>query len=91
LYDSFIDEGAEPEISLQAFEAELKAIRSLVVKEHQSLYLSEINSLLNKIHLFGYHFAILDIRQDSRVHESVFNTLAEGLIKSESDILPKNY
>ncbi len=91
LYNSFVEEDAEPEISLQDFEAELKDIRRLVIKEHQSLYLTEINSLLNKIRLFGYHFAILDIRQDSRVHESVFNALAEGLIKSKSGIFPANY
>ncbi|MDY7395922.1 phosphoenolpyruvate carboxylase [Aureibaculum sp. 2210JD6-5] len=91
LYHSFIDDDAEPEISLNDFEAELKEIRSLVIKEHQSLYLTEINSLLNKIRLFGYHFAILDIRQDSRVHEGVFNTLAKGLIKFKSDIFPNDY
>ncbi len=91
LYNSFIDEDAEPEVSLHDFVTELKAIRSLVIKEHQSLYLTEINSLLNKIRLFGYHFAILDIRQDSRVHEGVFNTLVEGLINSKSEIFPDDY
>ena len=91
LYRSFIDEDDVPAISLQDFETELKAIRSLVVKEHQSLYLTEINSLLNKICLFGYHFAILDIRQDSRVHESVFNNLAKELITSKNGIFPDNY
>ncbi|QCX37073.1 phosphoenolpyruvate carboxylase [Aureibaculum algae] len=91
LYNSFVDEDASPQISLHDFEAELKDIRTLVVEEHQSLYLTEINSLLNKIKLFGYHFAILDIRQDSRVHEGVFNTLAEGLIASNSAIFPKDY
>ncbi|WP_117883909.1 phosphoenolpyruvate carboxylase [Aureibaculum luteum] len=91
LYNSFVDEDASPQISLHDFEAELKDIRTLVVEEHQSLYLTEINSLLNKIKLFGYHFAILDIRQDSRVHEGVFNTLAEELIASNSAIFPKDY
>ncbi|MBJ2176123.1 phosphoenolpyruvate carboxylase [Aureibaculum sp. A20] len=91
LYNSFVEEGASPQISLEAFVAELKDIKTLVVEEHQSLYLNEINSLLNKIKLFGYHFAILDIRQDSRVHEGVFNTLVEGLIASNSTIFPKDY
>ena len=91
LYNSFVEDDVLPEISLVDFEAEMRAIRSLVIKEHKSLYVTEINSVLNKIRLFGYHFAILDIRQDSRVHESVFTALVEGLIQSKSSVFPEDY
>ncbi|WP_298898479.1 phosphoenolpyruvate carboxylase [uncultured Psychroserpens sp.] len=79
------------ELTLTHFKSELEAIKSMVINEHQSLYLDEINSLLNKIQLFGFHFATLDIRQDSRAHASVFNAMVDTLIASGNAIFPKNY
>ena len=55
------------------------------------MYASEVNSLLNKIHLFGFHFSTLDIRQDSREHAKVFNDMVDALIESGSEVFPKNY
>jgi phosphoenolpyruvate carboxylase len=46
---------------------------------------------LNKIHLFGFHFSSLDIRQDSRAHAKVFNDMVNTLIESGSSIFPSNY
>ncbi|WP_299120053.1 phosphoenolpyruvate carboxylase [uncultured Winogradskyella sp.] len=78
-------------LTAESFAAELEVIKSVIVKEHQSLYVSEVNSLLNKIHLFGFHFANLDIRQDSRKHAQFFNNMVDALIENGSDIFPKNY
>lgn len=78
-------------LTLEFFISEVKAIKQLVIDKHQSLYVTEVNSLLNKIHLFGFHFANLDIRQDSRKHDKFFNDMVKALIKSGSDIFPKNY
>ncbi|WP_298902918.1 phosphoenolpyruvate carboxylase [uncultured Psychroserpens sp.] len=78
-------------LTAQTFAEELKEIKNSIVSEHQSLYVSEVNSLLNKIHLFGFHFANLDIRQDSRKHNQFFNDMVNALIESGSDIFPKNY
>jgi len=91
LYRSSINKQANHSISLEELITELNAIKAIIIKEHQSLYLTDINSLLNKIHLFGYHFAILDIRQDSRAHHAVFTNMVEVLIASKSKIFPKNY
>ncbi|MFC0603525.1 phosphoenolpyruvate carboxylase [Winogradskyella pulchriflava] len=78
-------------LTLDYFTSELKEVKDIIIKKHQSLYLSEVNSLLNKIHLFGFHFANLDIRQDSRKHAQFFNDMVDALIKSGSAIFPKNY
>lgn len=78
-------------LTLAYFISEMKAIKKEVIDKHQSLYVSEVNSLLNKIHLFGFHFANLDIRQDSRKHAQFFNEMVDVLIASGSDIFPKNY
>ena len=91
LYESSISPIAQHSIELEEFVSELQAIKAIIIKDHQSLYVSDINSLINKTRLFGYHFAILDIRQDSRAHASVFNAMVEALMSSGSDIFPKNY
>jgi len=90
LYNGFIA-SEKSTITIDHFVSELQAIKDVIVKEHQSLYVDDINSLLNKIHLFGFHFGALDIRQDSRAHEAVFNAMVDQLIASESPIFPTNY
>ncbi len=47
--------------------AKLEEIRALVAEKYQSLYLNQLDSLLLKVRAFGFHFASLDIRQDSRM------------------------
>ncbi|MBC8754917.1 phosphoenolpyruvate carboxylase [Kordia sp. YSTF-M3] len=66
-------------LSLDEFEKELKAIRHVVVTDHKSLFCAEIDDLINKVKLFGYHFAMLDIRQDSRVHQGVFENIVSTM------------
>lgn len=91
LYKSSINLHSKNAIELEEFADELKAIKTVIIKEHQSLYLTELDSLINKVHLFGFHCATLDIRQDSRIHHTVFSNMVDTLIKSGSNIFPKNY
>ena len=37
--------------------------------------LDELNCLINKVNLFGFHFSTLDIRQNSKIHEVVFKDI----------------
>lgn len=78
-------------LTIAVFKQELVDIKKLIIDKHQSLYVAEVNSLLNKIHLFGFHFANLDIRQDSRKHAQFFNDMVDVLIKSGSALFPTNY
>ncbi len=78
-------------LSPNEFSDALTEIKNIIIKEHQSLYLEDINSLINKVHLFGFHFAALDIRQDSRVHHDVFTKMVDTLIASGNTIFPKDY
>ena len=89
LYKIIVNEKST--LTLESFTLELKEIKQVIINKHQSLYVTEVNSLLNKIHLFGFHFANLDIRQDSRKHEQYFNDMVNSLIESGSTIFPKNY
>lgn len=81
----------ESNLTLSSLTKELKAIKNLIIEKHQSLYVSEINSLLNKIHLFGFHFAILDIRQDSRKHTQFFEHMVNAMIAKGNSVFPPNY
>lgn len=91
LYESSIHPEGKHSIEINEVLSSLNAIKTTIIKEHQSLFLNDLNSLINKIHLFGYHFATLDIRQDSRVHDTVFTNMVTTLIKSRSDIFPENF
>ncbi|PKQ44979.1 phosphoenolpyruvate carboxylase [Confluentibacter flavum] len=91
MYNYSIDLGYKEAISVEEFKKELIEIRDIIINNHQSLYLSEINNLINRIHLFGYNFATLDIRQDSRIHHNVFTTVIDNLIKIGHPSFPKNY
>ncbi|WP_044402687.1 phosphoenolpyruvate carboxylase [Lacinutrix sp. Hel_I_90] len=89
LYKIVLHESSD--LSLESFAQELKSIKELIIEKHQSLYVSEITSIINKIHLFGFHFSTLDIRQDSRAHAKVFTDMVNVMIESGSTIFPKNY
>ncbi len=90
LYNAIFN-GQDASISLDFLKNELTEIRDALIKDHQSLYLKELSSLLNKISLFGFHFATLDIRQDSRQHHKVFSEIVSALKNANSTIFPSNY
>ncbi|MBD0824737.1 phosphoenolpyruvate carboxylase [Aestuariibaculum marinum] len=91
IYNYSVDLDTPDKISSKELLTELLSIRKVVVEQHQSLYETEINQLINRIHMFRYHFATLDIRQDSRIHHSVFTSVVDHLIEKGSNSIPSNY
>lgn len=91
IYNYSINLNTKDKISAKELILELLSIRNLVVEEHQSLYVNELNNLINRVHLFGYRFATLDIRQDSRIHHAVFTTVIDHLIAKGGSSFPDNY
>ena len=91
LFDNSVNPDLNTMLSLTDFIARLEEIRSIIIEKHQSLYEDEINDFINKVHLFGYHFATLDIRQDSRVHHNVFSEIVTALQEHGNTEFPKNY
>lgn len=91
LFENSIDLEAYTLIPLDEFKAKLQNIKAILIDKHQSLYLDEINDFINKVTIFGYHFATLDIRQDSRVHHTVFENLVKTLSDKNIAIFPTNY
>lgn len=70
---------------------ELYRAKDIVVNEHQSLFIDELNDFITKVKIFGIHFASLDIRQDSRIHHNAFTHIVNELLQKEDKIFPKNY
>lgn len=70
---------------------ELYKAKDIVVNEHQSLFIDELNDFITKVKIFGIHFASLDIRQDSRIHHDAFTHMVNELLQKEDKIFPKNY
>lgn len=62
-------------ITLSELKDKLDQVKSICIKNHQALYLDEINDLINKVNVFGFHFATLDIRQNSKIHDKVIKTI----------------
>src|SRR6266542_6337424 len=60
--------------------------RVTLIEQHNGLFLHLLDNLISKVQIFGLHFASLDIRQDSSVHEKVLDATAE-----KTDVLPDNY
>ncbi len=81
LYNSIFSKKEQPEISLSDLKAKLHEIHQLLVSDYHRMFAKEVDSLINKVNTFGYHFASLDIRQDSRVHHEAFMTLLKGAQK----------
>ena len=91
LYRSVFYSTGEIFITLEVFKEKLNCIKLIIIEEHQSLYLDELNLLINKVNLFGFYFATLDIRQNSKVHDQVFLVLAQSEANKKAKFLPENY
>ncbi len=86
LYDNVFIPGAKTEINKKRLLTELNKIKEIIINEHDGLFLHLVQNLINKVHIFGMHFASLDIRQESSVHTRLMQVLS-----SKGKIVPKEY
>jgi phosphoenolpyruvate carboxylase len=52
----------------------LKARRS-IIEDHRGLFLDLLDEVILKVRIFGFHFASMDIRQDSRKHGEAWEAI----------------
>ena len=83
LWISIFETNKEPKIKLNVLKEKLNFIKETLINEHKSLFIDELQDLIDKVNIFGYHFATLDIRQDSTIHSSVFNDVINNYFKKE--------
>ena len=79
------------DISQELVLEELEKAKKIIIEQHQSLFIDELNDVINKVRIFGFHFASLDIRQDSRIHHDAFTNMVKNLIDIGDTTFPKNY
>ncbi|PWA04724.1 phosphoenolpyruvate carboxylase [Flavobacterium psychrotolerans] len=91
LYRSVFYSKGEIFITLDEFKAQLNKIKTIIIEQHQSLYLDELDALLIKVNLFGFHFASLDVRQNSKIHDAVFKDVVKHYLDSGTSVFPEDY
>jgi phosphoenolpyruvate carboxylase len=66
-------------------------IRAALLENYNSLYLDELDTLIDKVNIFRTHFATLDIRQNHGVHRQTVEAILkqEKLIANRLDELGK--
>ena len=62
-------------LTLEYMRNELDQIYKLIQQNFDGLYSDEVLDLIHKVKLFGFHFASLDLRQDSSIHSAVFTDI----------------
>lgn len=73
-------------ISKEEIVETLQKIHLQLLQNHGGLFADLVDALLNKVNIFGLHFASLDIRQDSSIHVKLINTLLQ-----KTKAFPSNY
>jgi len=86
LYDNLFIPGYQFDLTRDEIIFSLKEIKNKLIYEHNNLFVNHVEELISKVEVFGLHFASLDIRQDSSIHERVLNELV-----AKTDLLVKNY
>ena len=78
--------------NIEYFEKALDEIHQIIVNQTDGLYEYLILDLKHKLKIFGFHFASLDIRQDSRIHKQVFDEIfSHPDIRKYVKGLPENF
>ena len=59
--------------------AEFLEARTILVEKHQGLFVDLLDNFIIKLKLFGFFFASLDVRQDSRKHTKAWEDILKRL------------
>jgi len=71
LYDNIFIPGVTTMLTKEDIIEELEKVKGMIIYNHNGLFLHLVCDLVNKVNIFGLHFASLDVRQESSVHNSV--------------------
>jgi phosphoenolpyruvate carboxylase len=86
LYNNIFIPGNRTALTKNEILQTLNEICNTLIRQHNGLFISQVRNLINKVEIFGLHFASLDIRQESSVHGNVIET-----INAKTSLLPANY
>lgn len=86
MYNNIFIPGQRTPMSKENIMSSLNKIKEILVYKHNSLFLHLIDNLINKVNVFGLHFASLDVRQESTIHGIVLAAIA-----AKTSALPAGY
>ncbi|HSC54612.1 MAG TPA: phosphoenolpyruvate carboxylase [Phnomibacter sp.] len=86
LYQNVFIPGHRSQLAVSDILNPLLQIRQTLKTEHNSLFIHLVENLINKVEVFGLHFASLDVRQDSSIHTQIWQELVK-----RDDLLPAGY
>ncbi len=69
--------GLNDDLTAKDLLSQLLEVREIMVNKHSSMFLGELDRFIRRVKLFGLHFASLDVRQDSSIHEKVFQAVVD--------------
>lgn len=75
LYENIF--GKENSITALQILSYLDEAQSILESQHKGLFKNLLEDYRDRIKIFGTHFATLDIRQDSRIHQKVIDEIVE--------------
>ncbi|HOX81580.1 MAG TPA: phosphoenolpyruvate carboxylase [Chryseolinea sp.] len=58
---------------------DLNEVREVLIRDHKGLFLDLLDAFILKVKIFGFYFASMDIRQDSRKHAYVWENILTQL------------
>lgn len=86
LYENIFIPGQRTALTQSEILNTLFEIKNILIQQHSSLFIHLVDNLINKVATFGLHFASLDVRQESSVHNKVLEAMA-----AKSAGVPKEY
>ena len=75
LYNNIFIPGYTTFLTQEEILTTLKEIHSILIHQHNGLFVQQVEHLISRVQIFGLHFATLDIRQDSNIHTKVLAAL----------------
>lgn len=86
LYNNIFVPGYQADLTVEDIKDRMQEIKATILRLHDGLFVNQVDAFLNKVDLFGLHFASLDIRQDSSVHAHLMEVVAK-----QTAVLPPDY
>ena len=88
LYDAIFKDN---ELNAEQILGKINEAEEILIKHHNGLFHDILLGFKDRVKIFGTHFATLDVRQDSRVHQQVIDTVYTKLFGSEEADYKKKY
>lgn len=64
--------------------SDLRAVHQILIDQHDGLFEEYVEGMILRVKIFGFHFATLDIRQDSSAHEETIHQLMDDHVRGVS-------